>query len=97
LFKSKISIVKIRTIPGRSYPSLSDHAWLTKIRNSAHRRYSPLFYNLSDEARIADLDAFWDFDFSPTSLAAMRESLMSQYGTLDALNAEWGFAVFELG
>ena len=77
-------------------PSLSDPAWLAKIRDRlremvvAHRRYQPLFYNLADEAGIADLNAFWDFDFSPNSLAAMRKWLMSQYGTLDALNAEWG-------
>ena len=77
-------------------PSLSDPAWLAKIRDRlreivvAHRRYQPLFYNLADEAGIADLNAFWDFDFSPSSLAAMREWLMSRYGTLDALNVEWG-------
>jgi hypothetical protein len=77
-------------------PSLSDPAWFAKIRNRlreivvAHRRYQPLFYNLADEAGIADLNAFWDFDFSPSSLAAMREWLMSRYGTLDALNGEWG-------
>jgi hypothetical protein len=76
-------------------PSLSDPAWLAKIRDRireivvSHRRYQPLFYNLGDEAGIADLNAFWDFDFSPSSLAAMREWLMSQYGTLGALNAEW--------
>jgi hypothetical protein len=76
-------------------PSLADPAWLAKIRNRvhgtvvAHRPYRPLFYNLADEAGIADLNAYWDFDFSPSSLAAMRKWLMSQYGTLDALNAEW--------
>ena len=76
-------------------PSLSDRAWLAKIRDRlremvlAHQPFQPLFYNLADEAGIADLNAFWDFDFSPVSLAAMRQWLMSQYGTLDALNAEW--------
>ncbi|HVC59978.1 MAG TPA: beta-galactosidase [Acetobacteraceae bacterium] len=77
-------------------PSLSDPAWQAHIdaRLTAivrqESRYHPLYYNLGDETGIADLSAFWDFDLSPASLAGMRAWLHRQYGTLDALNAEWG-------
>jgi len=77
-------------------PSLSDPEWLRKIRDrlaeSARRNtpYRPLFYNLGDESGIADLGAFWDFDFSDQSLAGMRVWLKEQYGTLTALNQQWG-------
>jgi hypothetical protein len=79
-------------------PSLSDPAWQQRVRDRLiatvgdQRRYRPLFYNLGDEPGIADLAAFWDFDFSPVSLAGMREWLRSRYGSLAALNAEWGAA-----
>ncbi|MGC2416034.1 MAG: beta-galactosidase [Stellaceae bacterium] len=79
-------------------PSLSDPAWLGMIRDRlidnvrALRRYGPLFYSLADEPGIADLSAFWDFDFSPTSLAAMREWLKTRYSDLAHLNEEWGSA-----
>ncbi len=59
-------------------PGLSDPAWLDTIRarlsDIARRQapYRPLFLNLGDETGIADLTANWDFDRSPTSLAAMR-------------------------
>ena len=52
-------------------PSLSDPDWQKKIRDRltetvrAHRVHRPLFYNLGDEPGIADLSAFWDFDYSP--------------------------------
>ena len=52
--------------------------------------YRPLFYNLADEPGIADLAANWDFDLSPMSLAGMRKWLANEYGSLAALNAEWG-------
>jgi hypothetical protein len=77
-------------------PSLSDSKWLDRISHRlfanvrAFRRYKPLFYNLADEPGIADLSAFWDFDFSPPSLAGMREWLRRRYGSLARLDAEWG-------
>src|SRR5262249_31688079 len=43
-----------------------------------------------DEPGIADLSAAWDFDLSPASLAGFRAWLRSEYGTLAALNAQWG-------
>jgi glycosyl hydrolase family 42 (putative beta-galactosidase) len=77
-------------------PSLCDPAWLRRIalRLAQHVRayapYRPLYYSLADEAGIADLTAAWDFDFAPASLAAMRVWLKQIYGTLAALNREWG-------
>jgi hypothetical protein len=77
-------------------PSLSDPDWQARIDARLtgivreEEAFHPLFYNLGDETGIADLSAFWDFDLSSVSLAGMRVWLASQYGTLDALNAEWG-------
>lgn len=80
----------------KRHPSLSDPAWLSKIHDrlvDAARfasPYRPFFYDLGDESGIADLAAFWDFDFSDHSLEAMREWLKERYGTLAALNRQWG-------
>lgn len=79
-------------------PSLSDPAWLARIAERLqhvvrrHVPYRPLFYSLGDEVGIADLAAFWDFDVSDHSLAAMRQWLQAEYGSLSALNAQWGTA-----
>ena len=54
-----------------------------------HGPYRPLFYNLADEAGIADLAAFWDFDLSAASLAGFRDWLRGEYDSVAALNAEW--------
>jgi hypothetical protein len=80
----------------KRHPSLSDPAWLQKVHDrlveSARKNapYRPFFYDLADESGIADLAAFWDFDFSDHSLAGMRLWLMERYGTLAALNQQWG-------
>jgi hypothetical protein len=77
-------------------PSLSDPDWLRKIGERliatvrAYRPYRPLYYSLGDEAGIAETSAFWDFDLSAYSLREMRLWLRGRYGTLAALNAEWG-------
>lgn len=77
-------------------PSLSDPEWLQKIHDRLvesarwNAPYRPLFYDLGDETGIADLAAFWDFDFSDQSLAGMRVWLKGQYATLTALNQQWG-------
>lgn len=79
-------------------PSLSDPVWLAKIHDrlvETARKWSPyrpVFYDLGDESGIADLAAYWDFDFSDHSLAAMRVWLKERYGTLAALNQQWGTA-----
>ena len=77
-------------------PGLSDPAALAGIaaRLAAHARAlgaaRPLFYSLGDETGIADLSAAWDFDRSPDSLAGFRAWLGGEYGSLGALNREWG-------
>jgi hypothetical protein len=80
----------------KRHPSLSDPVWLDRIRQrlvECTRRlapYRPFFYSLADETGIADLAGYWDFDFSDHSLGAMRPWLRARYGTLAALNAQWG-------
>ncbi len=77
-------------------PSLSDPAWIAKVKERLvniardHSPYRPLFYDLGDESGIADLSAYWDFDFSDYALDHMRTWLRSRYGTLAALNKQWG-------
>lgn len=78
-------------------PSLSDPAWLARITERLGQhvlafgdRPRPLFYNLADEAGTGDLAAAWDFDFAPESLVGMRAWLRTRYGSLAALNREWG-------
>lgn len=80
----------------KRHPSLSDPEWLERIRARlvesarAHSPYRPFFYDLGDESGIADLASFWDFDFSDQSLGQMRRWLLERYGTLAALNRQWG-------
>ncbi len=89
--------------PLKRHPSLSDPNWLQKIHDwlveSArfYAPYRPIFYSLGDESGIADLAAFWDFDFSDESLQAMRVWLRQRYGTLEALNRQRGEGVYGLG
>ncbi len=77
-------------------PSLSDREWLRRVQDrlirdvQALHPYRPLYYSLSDEAGIGDLSAYWDFDFSAPSLAAMRDWLKDEYRSLAALNEQWG-------
>jgi Beta-galactosidase len=79
-------------------PSLSDPEWLKKIQDRLTRMvqalhpYRPLYYSLGDETGIGDLAAFWDFDLSDHSLAAMRDWLKHDYASLAALNLQWGTA-----
>ena len=82
----------------KRHPSFSDPQWLSEIRERLARAartyspYRPIFYNLADESGIAELAGFWDFDFSDHSLDAMRRWLQKKYGTLAALNRQWGSA-----
>jgi hypothetical protein len=81
--------------PFKRHPSLSDPAWLSKIHDRLvetarfYAPYRPLFYSLGDESGIANLAAFWDFDFSDESLVPMRLWLRERYGSLQALNEQW--------
>ena len=78
------------------HPGLSDSRALGRIEKRItdivriYAAYRPLFFDLGDETGIADLSAAWDFDFSASSLSGMRLWMKKQYGTLAALNSEWG-------
>ncbi len=83
-------------------PSLSDPVWLQKVHDrlvdtaKMYSPYRPFFYSLGDETGIADLAAFFDFDYSDTSLDAFRSWLKGRYATLRDLNSRWGsdFAIW---
>ena len=53
-------------------------------------RYRPFFYAHTDEGGVADLVAAWDFCFDPRTLAAFRKWLIGEYGSLEAINKQWG-------
>ena len=46
-------------------------------------------YCLGDEMSLTSYNAYYDFDFSPASVAAYRGWLAKRYGTLEALNRQW--------
>jgi hypothetical protein len=77
-------------------PSLVDQGWRALIAQriarvvAGFRADHPLYYDLADEAGIADLSAAWDFDFSPRALNDFRAWLHASYHDLAALNREWG-------
>ena len=52
--------------------------------------YGPLWYDISDEAGIGDLVGPFDFCFCPHCLNKMRDWLRKVYGSIEALNEEWG-------
>lgn len=78
----------------RDYP-LEDTAWLQRMgdrmrktaRESAPQK--PLLYDIRDELSTTISANPFDYDFSPTSLAAFREWLKTRYESLDALNQQW--------
>ena len=82
--------------PFKRHPSFWDPEWRKRIHDRvvdvANRNapYQPFFYSLSDETGIASLGSNWDFDFSDQSIVPMRRWLRTQYGSLEALNREWG-------
>ncbi len=69
----------------------AESAAMDKIRSvvTAQRRFRPFFYS-TDETGVANLVEAWDFCFCPKTLGAMRTWLLEQYGSLDAINREWG-------
>ncbi|MGI8992611.1 MAG: beta-galactosidase [Bryobacteraceae bacterium] len=79
----------------KRHPSFWDPVWRARIHDrlietvKRNMPYRPFFYSLADESGIADLAAFWDFDFSDESLVPMRRWLQDRYTTLAALNREW--------
>jgi hypothetical protein len=78
----------------RDYP-LEDAAWLQRMSDRMRKTaresapQSPLLYDLRDELSTTISANPFDYDFSPTSLAAFREWLKTRYASLEALNAQW--------
>ena len=78
----------------RDYP-LEDAAWLQRMSERMRKTardaapHAPLLYDLRDELSTTISANPFDYDFSPTSLAAFREWLQTRYASLEALNAQW--------
>jgi hypothetical protein len=74
---------------------LDDPDWRTWARNQmqsvvrTNRAHSPIAYNIRDELSITLHTNPFDYDFSPTTLAAFRRWLQTQYADLTALNRQW--------
>lgn len=83
--------------------SLSDPNDLEPLVEKLHRvaEYAgwlePIGYNLGDEMSTTHYVTPFDYDFGPAALEAFREWLKGEYGSLDALNRQWGttFASWE--
>jgi hypothetical protein len=54
--------------------------------------FSPMSYYVYEEPSLTCYGDAVDICFSPHTLGAMRQWLQSTYGTLDALNRQWGTA-----
>jgi Beta-galactosidase trimerisation domain len=69
----------------------AEGAALEKVRSvvRAQNRFRPFFYS-TDETGVANLVEAWDFCFCPLTMKAMRPWLLEQYGSLEAINREWG-------
>lgn len=52
-------------------------------------RYKPLMY-ATDETGVTNLVEAWDFCFDPRTIRAMRDWLLQHYGSLAAINKQWG-------
>ena len=84
-------------------PSFVDPVWQQRIRDrlmtivTEEQRYDPLYYSLGDETGIADLSAFWDFDLSPGSLAAMRVWLRAELRDARRIERRMGHPLHPLG
>ncbi|MBE7464838.1 MAG: beta-galactosidase [Planctomycetes bacterium] len=80
-------------------PSLEDPATMSAEEKRAEEcaqagaPLKPLGYDLRDEATYTNGAASpFDYDFSDVSLKHFRLWLRAKYGTLEALNSEWGSA-----
>jgi len=77
-------------------PSLADKDVLMRLWQrlgkvvASMKTTPPLFYNLADEAGVAETGWAWDYDISPPALAYFRRWVQIQYPSLEALNAQWG-------
>ncbi|KPK85647.1 MAG: hypothetical protein AMJ81_03185 [Phycisphaerae bacterium SM23_33] len=64
--------------------------WTFTHQARLHRDTRPLYYTVADEPGIANQAAPFDYCFSPHCMQAFREWCRKRYGTLAALNEQWG-------
>ena len=55
-----------------------------------YRKYRPFHYYVYDEPSLTSYTRAFEFCYTDETLAAFRDWLRSHYGTLRALNLEWG-------
>lgn len=78
----------------RDYP-LEDSNWLQRMSDRMKKTareampHQPVLYDLRDELSTTISANPFDYDFSPTSLAAFREWLKTRYDSLEAINKQW--------
>jgi hypothetical protein len=76
-------------------PSFSDPAFMTRLRDGVFKsaqekaRYGLDYYFVGDEGSITSYGDAFDYSWDDYTLADFRTWLKTQYGSLDALNAEW--------
>jgi len=77
---------------------LHDPAYLEQQKKEVQRkveqfkRYSPLSYYCYEEPSLTHYGDAFDLCFGPHTLAAFRDWLKEQYGSLEKLNSQWGTA-----
>jgi hypothetical protein len=77
-------------------PCLHDPAYLASAKQDIQdkvRRFAakkPLLYDLGDECSITSFASPMDYCLADRTLVAFRRWLREQYGSLEALNREWG-------
>jgi hypothetical protein len=75
------------------HPSYADADFVAKERkvagdHAAHMaKFGPISMIMSDETALTSYTREFDFDFHPSNVAAFREIMKAQFGTIDALNA----------
>ena len=75
---------------------LNDSVFLRSVKEDLRgkvatwKKFSPSAYYIYEEPSVTQYDDALDLDFSNTTLQAMRNWLKEQYGTLQALNQQWG-------
>ena len=77
-------------------PSLTDEGTWAMVRDrllpvvKQAAPFRPIFYNVADEIGIGDQSAVTDLDWEYSSRDAWRDWLQARYGTLEAVNRQWG-------
>ena len=89
--KDRTNLRLLERNPCISNPFIATQITETFTRSAlVHRDLRPLFYTVADEPGVANQAAPFDFCFSPHCQRAFRSWLRKRYGTLDALNGQWG-------